>query len=132
MATHTGSEGTLKVDANTIAEIRSYSLEETADTVEDTSMGDSYRSFKTTLKGWSGSVDVFWDETDTTGQGGLVVGAQVTISVFPEGASAGVSEKYYTGTAIVTGKTITGSFDGMVESTITLQGTGALTEATLA
>jgi hypothetical protein len=32
----------------------------------------------------------------------------------------------------VTGKTITGSFDGMVESTITLQGTGALTEATLA
>lgn len=132
MATHTGSEGTLKVDANTIAEIRSYSLEETADTVEDTSMGDSYRSFKTTLKGWSGSVDVFWDETDTTGQGGLVVGAQVTISVFPEGASAGVSEKYYTGTAIVTGKTITGSFDGMVESTITLQGTNALTEATLA
>ena len=132
MATHTGSEGTLKVDANTIAEIRSYSLEETADTVEDTSMGDSYRSFKTTLKGWSGSVDVFWDETDTLGQGGLVVGAEATINVFPEGASAGVSEKYYTGTAIVTGKTITGSFDGMVESTITLQGTGALTEATLA
>jgi predicted secreted protein len=132
MATHTGSEGTLKVGANTIAEIRSYSLEETADTVEDTSMGDSYRSFKTTLKGWSGSVDVFWDETDTLGQGGLVVGAEATINVFPEGASAGVSEKYYTGTAIVTGKTITGSFDGMVESTITLQGTGALTEATLA
>ncbi len=132
MATHTGSEGTLKVGANTIAEIRSYSLEETADTVEDTSMGDSYRTFKTTLKGWSGSVDVFWDETDTNGQAALVVGAQVTISVFPEGASAGVSEKYYTGTAIVTGKTITGSFDGMVESTITLQGTGALTEATLA
>ena len=132
MATHTGSEGTLKVGANTIAEIRSYSLEETADTVEDTSMGDSYRSFKTTLKGWSGSVDVFWDETDTNGQVALVVGAQVTISVFPEGASAGVSEKYYTGTATVTSKTITGSFDGMVESTITLQGTGALTEATLA
>ena len=132
MATHTGSEGTLKVGANTIAEIRSYSLEETADTVEDTSMGDGYRSFKTTLKGWSGSVDVFWDETDTTGQGSLVVGAQVTINVFPEGASAGVQEKYYTGIATVTGKTITGSFDGMVESTITLQGTAALTEATLA
>lgn len=130
MATHTGSEGTLKVGANTIAEIRSYSLEETADTVEDTSMGDSYRSFKTTLKGWSGSVDVFWDETDTNGQVALVVGAQVTISVFPEGAVS--TDKYYTGTATVTGKTITGSFDGMVESTITLQGTGALTEATLA
>lgn len=132
MATHTGSEGTVKVGANAIAEIRSYSVEETADTVEDTSMGDSYRTFKTTLKGWSGSVDVFWDETDTNGQVAMVVGSEVNVHFYPEGASAGVSEQYYTGTAIVTGRTVTGSFDGMVESTITLQGTGALTLSTLA
>lgn len=132
MATHTGSEGTVRVGVNAIAEIRSYSVEETADTVEDTSMGDEYRTFKTTLKGWSGSVDVFWDETDTNGQVALVVGTEVTANFFPEGASAGVSEKYYSGTAIVTGRTVTGSFDGMVESTITLQGTGALTLSTLA
>jgi hypothetical protein len=132
MATHTGSEGTVKVGTNTIAEIRSYSLEETSDTAEDTSMGDSYRTFKTTLKAWTGSVDVFWDETDTNGQSALVVGSVVTANFFPEGASAGVSEKYYSGSAIVTGKTVTGSFDGMVESTITLQGTGALTLETLA
>jgi predicted secreted protein len=132
MATHTGSEGTVRVGANAIAEIRSYSVEETADTVEDTSMGDPYRTFKTTLKAWSGSVDVFWDETDTNGQVALVVGAEVTANFFPEGASAGTSEKYYSGTAIVTGKTVTGSFDGMVESSITLQGTGALSLLTLA
>ena len=132
MATHTGSEGTVKVGANAIAEIRSYSVEETADTVEDTSMGDAYRTFKTTLKGWTGSVDVFWDETDTNGQVAMVVGTEITANFYPEGASAGVSEKYYTGTAIVTGRTVTGSFDGMVESTITLQGTGALTLSTLA
>lgn len=132
MATHTGSEGTVRVGANAIAEIRSYSVEETSDTAEDTSMGDSYRTFKTTLKAWTGSVDVFWDETDTNGQTLLTPGSQVTVSFFPEGASAGVSERYYTGDAIVTGKTVTGSFDGMVESTITLQGTGALTFATLA
>ena len=132
MATHTGSEGTVRVGANTIAEIRSYSLEETSDTAEDTSMGDAYRTFKTTLKAWTGSVDVFWDETDTNGQSALVVGSVVTANFFPEGASAGVSEKYYSGSAIVTCKTVTGSFDGMVESTITLQGTGALTLETLA
>jgi hypothetical protein len=132
MATHTGSEGTVRVGANAIAEIRSYSLEETADTAEDTSMGDSYRTFKTTLKAWTGSVDVYWDETDTNGQVALVVGAEVTANFYPEGASAGTSEKYYTGTAIVTGKTVTASFDGMVESTITLQGTGTLTLSTLA
>lgn len=132
MATHTGSEGTVRVGANAIAEIRSYSVEETSDTAEDTSMGDAYRTFRTTLKAWTGSVDVFWDETDTNGQVALAPGSQVTVNFFPEGVSAGQSERYYTGDAIVTGKTVTASFDGMVESTITLQGTGALTFATLA
>ena len=128
MATHTGSEGTVKVGANAIAEIRSYSIEQTADTVEDTTMGDSYRTHKTTLKAWSGTVDVFWDETDTTGQSALVVGSEVTANFYPEGSSTG--DAYMTGTAIVTGKTVSASFDGMVESTITLQGTGALTRTT--
>lgn len=128
MATHTGSEGTVKVGANAIAEIRSYSIEQTADTVEDTSMGDSYRTHKTTLKSWSGTVDVFWDETDTTGQAALTVGSEVTANFYPEGSTTG--DAYLTGTAIVTGKTISASFDGMVESTISLQGTGALTTAT--
>ena len=128
MATHTGSEGTVKVGANAIAEIRSYSLEETADTVEDTSIGDTYRTHKTTLKSFSGSVDVFWDETDTTGQVALAVGSEVTINFYPEGSTTG--DTYYSGTAIVTSKTITGSFDGMVESTINVQGTGALTAST--
>jgi hypothetical protein len=130
MATHTGSEGTVKVGAtNSILEIRSYSVEETADTAEDTSMGDGYRTFKTTLKAWTGSVDVFWDELDTTGQGALVVGSEVAVRFMPEGATAG--DLYFTGNAIVTGKTVTGSFDGMVESTITLQGTGSLSAATI-
>lgn len=128
MATHTGSEGTVKVGTSAIAEIRSYSIEETADTVEDTSMGDTYRTHKTTLKSFSGSIDVFWDETDTSGQVALTVGSQVTINFYPEGSTTG--DTYLTGTAIVTSKTITGSFDGMVESTINVQGTGALTTGT--
>lgn len=130
MATHTGSEGTVKVGANAVAEIRSYSIEETADTVEDTSMGDAYRTHKTTLKSFSGSIDVFWDETDTNGQVALTVGSQVTINFYPEGSTTG--DTYLSGTAIVTSKTITGSFDGMVESTINVQGTGALTTGTAA
>ena len=125
MATHTGSEGTVKVGANAIAEIRSYSIEQTADTTEDTTMGDAWRTHKTTLKSWSGTVDVYWDETDTNGQGALVVGAEVTANFYPEGSTTG--DMYLTGTAIVTGKTVSASFDGMIESTITLQGTGALT-----
>lgn len=130
MATHTGSEGTVKVGSNAVAEIRSYSVEQTSDTVEDSTMGDVWRTHKPTLKSWTASVDVYWDETDTTGQGALTVGSEVTLNLYPEGASTG--DSYFTGTGIVTGKTVTASFDGMVESTISVQGTGTLTTGTAA
>lgn len=129
MATHKGSEGTVKVGANAVAEIRSYSITETSDTLEDTVMGDSARTYLASLKSFSGSMDVFWDETDTNGQVALAPGASVTINIFPEGSSSG--DTYYTGSVIVTEKTITGSFDGMVEASISFQGTGALSETTV-
>lgn len=131
MANHTGSEGIVKVGSTTIGEIRSYSISETADTIEDTTMGDTARTYKSSLKSFSGSMDVYWDEADT-GQNTLAVGDQVTINIYPEGATAGQAEKYYTGTVIVTGRTVNASFDGMVEASITFQGTGALSLSTLA
>lgn len=126
MATHTGSEGTVAVGANSIAEIRSFSIEETGDTTEDTSMGDTTRTFKHTLRSWTASVDCWWDEEDTDGQLTLVPGTEVTVTFAPEGNVTG--DLVYTGLAIVTGKSINSSFDGMVEASITLQGTGDLTE----
>jgi len=129
MATHKGSEGVIKVGANSVAEIRSYSIEESADTLEDTSMGDSARTYKTSLTSFSGSLDVFWDETDTSGQGALSIGSEVTLNVYPEGDTAG--DTYYTGTAIVTGVSRSASFDGLVEASISVQGSGSLTESTV-
>ena len=128
MANHAGSEGTVHVGTTAVAEIRSYSISETADTVEDTVMGDAARTYKPSLKSFSGSVDVYWDESDTDGQVALSVGSEVTIKFYPEGASTG--DTYLYGSAIVTGKTVNGSFDGMVEASITIQGTGALTTGT--
>lgn len=130
MATHKGSEGLIKVGANTVAEVKSYSIEETGDTVETTSMGDVARTYSPTLTSWTASVDVFWDETDTTGQGALTIGAEVTLNVYPEGADTG--DNYYTGSAIVTGVSISASFDGTVDASISLQGTGTLTASTAA
>lgn len=130
MATHTGSEGTVKVGSDVIAEIRSFSIEEQGDTLEDTTMGDTARTYKPSLTSFSGSVDVFWDETDTAGQGALTVAAEVTINFYPEGDTSG--DTYYTGAAIVTGRTINSSFDGLVEASLTLQGNGALTASTVA
>ena len=127
MATHTGSEGTIKVATTTVGELRSYSLEQTADTIEDTSMGDTSRSYKSALKGWSGSASLFFDEADA-GQLLLVLGTSIALKVYPEGASSG--DKYYYGDAIITGSNISASFDGMVEAEVTFTGTGALTLGT--
>ena len=129
MATHKGSEGTVKVGSNAVAEIRSYSIEESADTLEDTSMGDSARTYKPSLSNFSGSLDVFWDETDTDGQGALSIGSEVTLNVYPEGDTTG--DTYYTGSAIVTGVSRSASFDGLVEASISVQGNGALTTSTV-
>ena len=129
MATHTGSEGTVKIVANAIAEIRSYTIDETGDTIEDTTMGDSARTYKAGLKDFTGSVDVYWDETDTNGQMACTVGSSITLNVYPEGSTSG--DTYYTGTALVTGFSVTGSFDGMVEASITFQGTGGLSKTTV-
>lgn len=129
MATHTGSEGTVKVGSNAIAEIRSFSIEESADTLEDTTMGDTARTYKPSLTTFTGSVDVLWDETDTSGQGALTIGAEVTLNLYPEGDAAG--DTYLTGSAIVTGRSVNSSFDGLVEMSISVQGNGALTQTTV-
>ena len=127
MATHTGSEGTIKVGTTVVGELRSYSLEQTADTIEDTSMGDTTRTYKSALKGWSGSASLFFDEADA-GQLLLVLGTSIALKVYPEGASSG--DKYYYGQAIITGSNISASFDGMVEAEVTFTGSGTLTLGT--
>jgi len=130
MATHTSASGVIKVGSNAIAEITSYSLEYSSDTVEDTVIGDSARTYKPTLKSFTASVDAFWDETDTNGQVALVVGTEITFSIYPEGDDS--TDTYYTGSAIITGRTISSSTGEMITASFTLQGTGDLTTSTVA
>jgi hypothetical protein len=128
MATHTGSEGTVKIGSATLGEIRSFNLNITTDVIEDTSMGDTFRSFKSGLSQFTADLEVFFDETDAA-QNALDPAAQLTLELYPEGASSG--DTYFTGTVIVTSKTVTSTVDGMVEASFTAQGTGGITETTL-
>lgn len=130
MANHVGNEGTVKIGANTLAEIRKWEFTENAKTVDDGSMGDEWDTHKVTTKDWDGSVDCWWDETDTNGQNVLTVGASVTLHMLPEGATTGDVD--YSGTATVTTITRTGSRDGMVEASFKFKGNGALTAGTVA
>ena len=65
MATFKGSDGVVKAGGNAIAEIRSFSVEQTADTIEDTKMGDAARTYKSSLTSFTASIDALFDDTDT-------------------------------------------------------------------
>ena len=124
MATLTGKAGVVQTGSNALAEVRSYSITQTGDTTESTSMGDSAKTFEATLTEFSGSVDVFFDDTDTSGQVSLTIGSSFTMNLAPEGTASGAYK--LSGTAIVTDITRTAAHDGLVEMTIAFQGTGAL------
>ena len=132
MATNKGSSGVVKIAANggsvaVVGEVRSYSIDETADTVEDTVMGDTVRTYLPSLNSATLSVDAYWDDADAQ-QLILDTGADIDWEIYPTGTGTG--EKYYSGGGVVTAKTITASFDGMVEASFSVQVSGAVTEAT--
>lgn len=129
MATHKGSEGVVKVGSNTVAEVRDWSITISSDTVEDTTMGDSARTYKPSLTSASGSISAYWDETDTTGQGAMTAGSEVTLNLYPEGDTAG--DTYYTFSAIITEEGASASFDGMVEASYSFSANGAVTTTTV-
>ena len=126
MATHKGSEGTVKVGSNTVAEISSFTVNESAETIETTNLASTSRTYVAGLTSWDGSLECFWDETDTTGQGAMTSGAEVTLNIYPEGATSG--DQYATGTAIITAiSTSNGDNSSNVTASFTFQGTASLT-----
>ena len=124
MANHLGREGLVKISSTTIGELRNYSLSHSSDVVEDSVIGDTYRTRLATMKTFSVSGDLYWDETDA-GQLLITIGSSVVLNLYPEGATAG--DVYYTGSAIVTKFDISASFDGIVEGAISFEGNGVLT-----
>tara|TARA_R100000231_G_scaffold104750_1_gene77653 strand:+ start:8051 stop:8440 length:390 start_codon:yes stop_codon:yes gene_type:complete len=129
MATHTAANGVVKVGNNAVAEVTGFSIEYNSDTVEDTVIGDTARTYLPTLKMFTATLDVFWDETDTNGQLALDIGTSITFQVFPEGDQTG--DLYYTGTGIVTGRSVSTSTGEMITASFTVQGSGDLTETTV-
>lgn len=126
MATYTGQLGSIKLGANAVAEIRGFEITATSDTVDDTVMGDTWRTNKATFKSWSGSMDVLYDHTNTTGQNALVIGADIACLFYPSLDASTQAE--LSGNARITERTIKTSHEGLVEMSISFMGNGALVE----
>ena len=127
MATKLGREGLIKLSSTTIGELRNYALTHSSDTVEDSVLGDTYRTRLASMKSFSVSGDLYWDEGDA-GQLLITIGSSVTLNLYPEGASTG--DVYYSGAAIVTQFNVSASFDGIIEGQISFEGNGQLSVLT--
>ena len=132
------TEGTYE----TIAEVRSWSVEHTMDTVEYTNMSsDGIRKNLPTFKTWTGTVELyipFEDATqdneslteENTAVTGIVAGDTYFFQLYvDDSAPANTS---YDGYGIVTGVSRSVAFDGMAEMTITVQGNSDLTQSNAA
>jgi hypothetical protein len=118
------------MDAATVfGEVRSWSLEESVDTLDATVMSSStgfiFRDVLPSFKSWTASVDYIYDPADS-GQGNvhLKAGNTVNIGVFPEGDTASV--EVWGGKAMITSISQSASYDGLIECTINVEGRAVL------
>lgn len=141
MPTYTGNDGAVSVNSRAIASVKSFSVDIKSDTIETTVMNTDVRTYVKGLSSFSGSADILFntDDWDTSGEvttwnptdGASLVGASgvaVKFFIFTD-RSAG-NDIAFTGSVIITGYTIKSSFDGMVEASISFQGTDAVTYTT--
>jgi hypothetical protein len=139
MATLTGNNGAITLNGNSVAAVRNFSVEMTADTIETTTMGVDVRTYVSGLSSFSGSADVYFDaadfdtyESSFNPTAGLVGASGVAVKLYIQENYSSTSDYAFTGNVIVTGYTVNSSMDGMVEASISFQGTGATTYSTTA
>ena len=126
MACYAGRAGVITLGGTAVAQITSYTVNETADTSECTHFDTvgNYREYKTTFKAFDGSMDLVWDRQDAT----IAAGEEYAMVLYPEGDDT-ASDWTISGAIIVTGLEISGETEGNVSASLSFQGTGALTRA---
>lgn len=140
MATFTGQAGMIKIGSDIVGELRSFTIEQTQDTVETTSMvadGNSStavsRVYKPGLSTFTITGDIYFDaDTDAAQialEGGLdaaAVDAALSFKVYPAGGSSADGQAF-SGDGVMTSFSVSSSVDGAVEASFAAQGTGPLT-----
>lgn len=129
MTTYHGNDGVVSAGGNSIAEITDFTIDTTAQTTNDNSMGDEWDTHIVHRKGWSGTINVRYDPSDTNGQATLIEGATVALVAYPTGNPSG--RQSLTGNATITGVSISSDQDNTVTGSYSIQGNGALTRATV-
>lgn len=129
MATLVGNDGQVVINGHDVISTRNFSVDITADTIETTTMGTDARTYVKGMSSWSGSADIYFNTGDTQSDflatGGAVGDAPVAVKFYVVQDAS--NDVVFTGNGIITGYSIKSSMDGLVEATVSVQGTGAPT-----
>jgi len=137
MATHTGHSGVVTVGTSTMAEVKDFTIEITANTVDATTMvgtsnaDEGWTRTKVTNRSWTASINCFFDDAATNGQ--IEMTNNINQSVSDMLANAGVTVSLeaggdtYSGSVLVTSVSKSVAGDGLIEVSFTATGLGKLT-----
>lgn len=113
--------------------VRSVTINTEAEDLEDTAMGDTYRSRIGGLKDWSVDIEVNQDFAATEWDASIfsILGTVVTITVKPTSAAVSATNPSYSGSVLVTEyNPLDGSVGDLATSSVSWPGAGTLTRAT--
>lgn len=125
-----------KVTVNAVdlsAYVRQVTINTSADQLEDTAMGDTFRSRLGGLKDWSVNIEFNSDYAAGAVDATLwpLLGTTTTVTVKATSAANSVTNPQYSGPVVVSGHTpVGGSVGDLATVSVTWQGAGALTRAT--
>ena len=130
MATLTGRDGVVTIDGDIVSAVRNFSIDITADTIETTVMQSDARTYVKGMSSYSGSADVYFDPDNFNGNvyfnpTGGTVGESTIAGKFYIDQDASNDIVFFANAMIVTGYSVSSSMDGMVEASLSFQGSGA-------
>lgn len=128
MANHTGVEGLVQAGGATIAELTSWTLSASAEVIDATILSSTDKVTKSGTKSYTGSVEMFWDESDSA-QTSLVEASEVVFLFLPEGNTS--SDVSWSVSGIVDSLEFGAAVDGMVTASASFASNGALTRGTV-
>ena len=131
MATLVGNDGQVTIAGQAVVSTRNFSVDMTSDTIETTTMGVDVRTYVKGMSSWSGSADIYFNTDDY--QANTIITSTSLAAI----GSAPIGVKFYVdqedtndvvlyGNGIITGYSVSSSMDGLVEATISFQGSGPI------
>jgi predicted secreted protein len=120
-----GKSGKVMIGTSNVSEIKNWSVDTGADMLEDTVLGDEWKTFIAGLKEWSAKAEgLFALDTDTNGQTALqnayLSGTPVTLKLYVS------PTKFYSGFALISSLSVEDTVEDIVNISFEFQGSGQL------